>query len=72
MLCNIMSTVTGCIDEDLLFSPSLLQLWRTGADNYIYSYTEDGDVDVCYEVHHDTIDLFVYCFMQSLAASTIS
>ena len=34
------------IDEDLLFSPSILRLWRTGADKYIYSSPEDGDCDV--------------------------
>ena len=34
------------IDEDLLFSLSILRLWRTGADKYIYSSPEDGDCDV--------------------------
>ena len=35
------------IDKDLLFSPSLLRLWRTGADEYIYTSEEDMDIDVC-------------------------
>ena len=46
----VMDTVSGCvggIDKEQLFSPSLLRLWRTGADNYLYSSSEDGDVDVC-------------------------
>ena len=34
------------IDEDLLFSPSFLRLWQTGADEYLYSPSEDGDIDV--------------------------
>ena len=46
----IMDTVSGCvggIDKEQLFSPSLLRLWRKGANNYLYSSSEDGDVDVC-------------------------
>ena len=46
----IMDTVSDCvggIDKEQLFSPSLLRPWRTGADNYLYSSSEDGDVDVC-------------------------
>ena len=35
-----------CIDKELLISPSLLQLWRTGADRLQYSAEEDGDLDV--------------------------
>ena len=38
----------GRLDEDLLFSDSLLRLWRTGADEYLYSSSEDGDCDVSY------------------------
>ena len=45
-----MDTASGCvggIDKEQLFSPSLFWLWRTGADNNLYSSSEDGDVDVC-------------------------
>ena len=47
------------IDEDLLFSPSILRLWRTGADKYIYSSSEDGDCDVGSTKHHGPFSLWI-------------
>ena len=32
--------------EDQLFSDNLLRLWRTGAEEELYSSIEDGDIDV--------------------------
>ena len=32
--------------QELLLSPSLMRLWRTGADYYRFSSEEDGDIDV--------------------------
>lgn len=35
------------LDEGLLLSQSRLRLWRTVADEHMYSPDEDGDCDVC-------------------------
>ncbi len=32
--------------KDQLFSPSLMRLWRTGADMFVYTAEEDIDIDV--------------------------
>ena len=32
--------------QDQLFSDNLLRLWRTGAEEELYSSVEDGDIDV--------------------------
>ena len=40
------SEISGMVIEDQFFSSSLLRLWRTGADQLLYSSSEDGDLDV--------------------------
>ena len=37
--------------NEQLLSPSLLRLWRTGADRLQYCLSEDGDCDVGIAVH---------------------
>ena len=36
-------------------SPSLLRLWRTGAEKFMYSSSEDDDCDVNYFNTYDII-----------------
>ena len=45
------TTASMKLRNEQLLSPSLLRLWRTGADGLQYSSSEDGDCDVGIAVH---------------------